>query len=702
MQHQEFTIVPYQELPTSPMYLRLEDWESFVKDIFPKRYGVVWNKYKTYPQGAWESRHKKWTLDDELEPSLPPLKKRQVYGRNMIWRFTFECHRAGEKRVQTDRPNGGSSGQKRPVQKSSKKIGCQAQLSVAYYSDNADYVEIDFKGIHIGHTIGGPDDMRFLPISAEITSFIMDRLREGYKRRDVRRDLQRKLGSFDEQTNVVDIPQHRDQLLPESYIYNLWRQVQLEQVQKDPDEKQSVLLWLGALETKGFSVHIDPDFDETLIFGFCSPWQKSLLSTCRTICLDATHHVSRHHLGILYSVVIKHPETGTGCPVGYLFTLDHSAAPLEKWVFFLRELGLSPWKMTIDCSYVELNALQSVFPRIPIQWCTYHVGQAVWKALQTRVKLQKTEESKRLRSDMMQAFKEMMYTKDEENFHRLHNEFVNQFAEQKQFIDYYVPNWYNEGRFTRWCAAFQPDISTNMETNNFVESWHNQLKTWYFERRRNRRLDTLIAVLVEDVDYDMQATRQIRSLNIGRMTANERERRKREIRAEAIALPILKDMVDMISSTGGPAPVIHVASFRQADDVAYDIHLQGKIMLSCSCRDFVYRRSPCKHMFAARRVDENLQFRESPGAQGPAVQEVEEPMDTPIAEEGIEEQIEPADFLMDMTNSIKSLADQAGNDRQLQEVVRNGLRRIQGELLQVEGSRGSTLPPNVHFQRQKR
>ena len=324
------------------MYLRLEDWESFVKDIFPKRYGVVWNKYKTYPQGAWESRHKKWTLDDELEPSLPPLKKRQVYGRNMIWRFT------------------------------------------------------------------------------------------------------------------------------------------------------------------------------------------------------------------------------------------------------------------------------------------------------------------------------------------------------------------------RWCAAFQPDISTNMETNNFVESWHNQLKTWYFERRRNRRLDTLIAVLVEDVDYDMQATRQIRSLNIGRMTANERERRKREIRAEAIALPILKDMVDMISSTGGPAPVIHVASFRQADDVAYDIHLQGKIMLSCSCRHFVYRRSPCKHMFAARRVDENLQFRESPGAQGPAVQEVEEPMDTPIAEEGIEEQIEPADFLMDMTNSIKSLADQAGNDRQLQEVVRNGLRRIQGELLQVEGSRGSTLPPNVHFQRQKR
>ena len=62
--------------------------------------------------------------------------------------------------------------------------------------------------------------------------------------------------------------------------------------------------------------------------------------------------------------------------------------------------------------------------------------------------------------------------------------------------------------------------------------------------------------LVEDVDYDMQTNRQIKSLNIGRMTANERERRKREIRAEAgaIALPVLKDMVDMTSSTGGPRP----------------------------------------------------------------------------------------------------------------------------------------------------
>ena len=58
-------------------------------------------------------------------------------------------------------------------------------------------------------------------------------------------------------------------------------------------------------------------------------------------------------------------------------------------------------------------------------------------------------------------------------------------------------------------------------------------------------------------------------------------------------------------------------SLRVACPKGYDRHdfEHRQIMLSCSCRDFVYRRSPCKHMFAVRRVDESMQFAESP-AQG--------------------------------------------------------------------------------------
>ncbi|KAI8379066.1 uncharacterized protein BYT42DRAFT_495541, partial [Radiomyces spectabilis] len=49
---------------------------------------------------------------------------------------------------------------------------------------------------------------------------------------------------------------------------------------------------------------------------------------------------------------------------------------------------------------------------------------------------------------------------------------------------------------------------TDMETSNYIESWHNQLKTTYLQSfiflkaDRNRRLDRLVYILVNDVHED--------------------------------------------------------------------------------------------------------------------------------------------------------------------------------------------------------
>ncbi|KAI9309772.1 hypothetical protein BX666DRAFT_1811782, partial [Dichotomocladium elegans] len=44
----------------------------------------------------------------------------------------------------------------------------------------------------------------------------------------------------------------------------------------------------------------------------------------------------------------------------------------------------------------------------------------------------------------------------------------------------------------------------HMETNNYVESWHNQLKTVYMRRKQNRRFDSLIFLLVDEIEFDLQ------------------------------------------------------------------------------------------------------------------------------------------------------------------------------------------------------
>ncbi|CEG78047.1 hypothetical protein RMATCC62417_12707 [Rhizopus microsporus] len=82
-----------------------------------------------------------------------------------------------------------------------------------------------------------------------------------------------------------------------------------------------------------------------------------------------------------------------------------------------------------------------------------------------------------------------------------------------------------------------------METNNYIESWHNQLKTNYLQRKRNRRLNRLIFILVDDVHTDFMHNAARMAANIGHMSSETRKARKRMIAAEEINELSLEDMV---------------------------------------------------------------------------------------------------------------------------------------------------------------
>ncbi|KAI8996928.1 hypothetical protein BDB01DRAFT_710786, partial [Pilobolus umbonatus] len=85
-----------------------------------------------------------------------------------------------------------------------------------------------------------------------------------------------------------------------------------------------------------------------------------------------------------------------------------------------------------------------------------------------------------------------------------------------------------------WCRAFQLDRLTNMETNNYVESWHKQPKSMHLRRKGNRRVDRLIYILVNDVEPDYTSTFNRLVLRIGRKSPAEREAGKRMLLAMSI------------------------------------------------------------------------------------------------------------------------------------------------------------------------
>ncbi|KAI9345424.1 hypothetical protein BD770DRAFT_328643, partial [Pilaira anomala] len=68
--------------------------------------------------------------------------------------------------------------------------------------------------------------------------------------------------------------------------------------------------------------------------------------------------------------------------------------------------------------------------------------------------------------------------------------------------------------FVLWVSCYQPTVYTSMETNNYVESWHNQLKTTCLKRKPNRRVDGLIYVLVNDVGEVCQQNVKRLMLNV--------------------------------------------------------------------------------------------------------------------------------------------------------------------------------------------
>lgn len=584
-----FIVHVYEPIPEF-FTLPIAQWEQFIQSICPTKHGVAWNLKHTYPPDLFTSRN---------EPLTEPLNVKRIRrlraNEDIAWTAEYVCHRAGSKRVRKDRHPGGITGKTRPLQKASKKIGCVCRLSVTCSHLDPGNVSLRLHGNH-NHTIGSVDDLQFLSLSSTVRELVALKLAEGYRRRDIRRSLQRQLGNSD--STDANPPAHRDKFIHDQDIYNIWLRVQNDFHRRADDEKESVLIWLNELRQKQYSTFEDEDFARTMSFGFCCPRQRQLLQSSEAICLDATHDVSIHSHGILYTIVVRHPITGGGYPVSYLFTLDHTSRPLKNWLAHNKDLGLRPLKITIDCSNVEGNALADIYPGIPVQWCAFHVGRALWHNLNTRVT---GEAAKDDRKAMMSHLKDIMWKKDPAEARSQLLAFQSAYSTQPTFLEYFNRQWVKEGRFEKWTAAHQPNFETNMETNNYVESWHNQLKTFYLERRRNRRVDRLIYILVQDVQFDMEHNVERATHNIGRMSAAERKARARELAAESIPSSMLDDVVHWNVVNGN----MSVASLSSPDE-RYTISLQDEEIMRCECQDFTYRRAPCKHMFLAKRAHPQL------------------------------------------------------------------------------------------------
>ncbi|KAG2206570.1 hypothetical protein INT47_008587 [Mucor saturninus] len=170
--------------------------------------------------------------------------------------------------------------------------------------------------------------------------------------------------------------------------------------------------------------------------------------------------------------------------------------------------------------------------------------------------------------------------------------FITENSVYHAFLQYFKIRYLENNVFMRWPAAYQPAIYTNMEMNKYVESWNNQLKTAYIGRKRNRRVDRPVFVLVNE--YGNNIGRVL--LKVGRMGPEERRNYAREMQTEAISADALEKMIETARADSAGRSGYVFSSFSTSG-VSYDVVVDDLQMIACNCPDFRFNNIACKHIY---------------------------------------------------------------------------------------------------------
>lgn len=318
---------------------------------------------------------------------------------------------------------------------------------------------------------------------------------------------------------------------------------------------------------------------------------------------------------VLYTLLTRHPLTGTGYPVAFMVTNDQTVGPINQWLVHLRDAcNLSATFITIDCCIAEVNAIKAALPNTGIHYCAFHVMKA-WKSkVGDKVSLDASFTKKQLgeyKTDLIKDLKGILVERDEAEFTRKIAEFKAKIATaQPTFLKYFKKYWVGTDELLgRWGKPHVAESHLRYLTNNYIESWHNQLKTVYFGRARNRRLDRLVFILTGDVEFYFEEEVERIALQNGKMSPLERELSIRSYTANQVPNMSLPLMITHPANDNPSSPeninngIWKISSFNEANssDVAYTVLIQNSLIVNCSCPDFTRRQAPCKHMYLLKR-----------------------------------------------------------------------------------------------------
>jgi hypothetical protein len=224
-----------------------------------------------------------------------------------------------------------------------------------------------------------------------------------------------------------------------------------------------------------------------LVVALCSPLMKrvhgQLRSSEEVVFVDSSGTMDRHNTRIF---IFLAPSVAGALPLGIVMTYSESEEALTKGFNLLKSIlpdnafhgKGGPAIFMTDNSAPLRNALKATFTHATLLLCTFHTLQAVWRYLwDSHHKVVKND-----RPLLMNYFKDILYSKDKEEFQTSFELFLNCSLLEK----YTIVKMYMEGLLKSaedWALCFRHGMLTrDHNTNNYAEAFFRILKDKIFQR----------------------------------------------------------------------------------------------------------------------------------------------------------------------------------------------------------------------------
>ncbi|KAF9994584.1 hypothetical protein BGZ79_000653 [Entomortierella chlamydospora] len=385
----------------------------------------------------------------------------------------------------------------------------------------------------------------------------------------------------------------------------------------------SARLWMEELKGQGYFTYYDQRHG--LYHGFSSPWQLDTLGKWGdTLCFDNVHACGRNTN--LYTLVVRDKEIGCGIPCAFFLTKIQTSKVLEGWLCSLKakmdemcSREFQPVAVFTNQGYNEIDALRIAFSnQLRVFYSAWNVLEA-WECNLTTNNLNmahlSTEERKQRKGMVRAKLEEILYSKTEDQANNLITTFKETWKERvPNFLDYLDKQFFHGADRQQWMFCYRQGIfHARINTNNYIESWRKAFNDHLSKDKQQRRIDSVIHILVEKVIPDLRELHTRRTVHIKRMTPEQRE----ILVAKQSALDYIEKRrlqdpdAPLLFQTPGDC-ILRVRSFTNPS-IFYDLKIeqnQGEIGQSstCSCSSFSSGKTNCKHIALANLELPNMDF----------------------------------------------------------------------------------------------